>query len=132
MDHLKKRREEFAKKLEFEKANELQMQIENIKNLLEKQSVHTLTKKNIDVFGVYHLHNKAMITCLAFRQGKLLETTNHFFEIVIEEKEKHLERFLLERYHLSYQKQSEIILPFLRSDPNVVRDLLVQKIGSPI
>lgn len=72
---LEQKRDEMSMELRFERAQELQTQIESLKHVMERQTIDFSDRTNRDVFGWYEDKGYLSIYGLILREGKLLERT---------------------------------------------------------
>lgn len=97
INELKKQMENAAEKLDFELAAKLRDRIRGIEKSREKQKVVSLIYKNQDVFSIATSSDISCVSLLVFRQGRLCDKKNFYFDGVSDKNEIYSE-FLLQYY----------------------------------
>ena len=75
LQDLQRQRDAFSMDLQFERAAQVQTQIESLQHVMEKQTIDFADRTDRDVFGWYEDKGYLSIYGLILREGKLLERT---------------------------------------------------------
>lgn len=94
ISELKKEMELAAENLDFELAAKLRDRIKGIEKSQEKQKVVSSSHKNQDVFSIATSSDVSCVSLLIFRQGRLCDKKNFYFDGVIDKSEIYSEFFL--------------------------------------
>ncbi|WP_251621263.1 excinuclease ABC subunit UvrC [Odoribacter lunatus] len=130
LGHLNRKMEELAAHLEFEKANEVKMAIEELRRYQSKSMIVSPSLNDIDVFSYLEDEKYAYVNYLRIIHGSVNQV--HTIEIekkVEEEKEEILAFAIYEIRQLMNSQSKEIIVPF---EPDIkLSDLqyVIPKIG---
>lgn len=116
--------DEASKSMEYEQAQALYSIYKQVKEIHDHHQFAVQMKiEDCDVIGYHEMGPKALVVLFKFRDEKLIESKSDFFSCVIEEKEKVLEEYLLQRY-LSHTPPETVILPFLIPESKILKELL--------
>jgi len=97
--------------LQFERAQELKIILEDIKYIMDKQRVELKQAIDADVFGICEKDGYLSINVFFMRGGKLLNSIPYLFGIV-DNVENELESFIARFYNdMGYIVPNEVILP---------------------
>ena len=109
-DKLKKKMEESAEKLQFEKAKEYKDLLDYISITLEKQKVELDDNYNRDIIGYYTKNGYLSIHILFIRGGKLLDNKYSLYPM-IDTKEEELMTYISKFYDKHKIRPHEVIVP---------------------
>ncbi len=109
MRELIEKRNAYSENLEFEKAGEIQEQIEAIKATVDRQNIETQNKDNQDVWNIYCANGYISISCLEVRKGAVSKK-NSFVEVLYEEENDAVVSFM-SQYYEKKELPKEILLP---------------------
>ena len=133
LTHLGERMNEASKNYQYELAGRLRDQIEAIKKTSSPQRVSTLKKICQDYVGYAKGENKAFITLLKVRAGKLVEKQNfHLNERLLLSKNEAISSFLKQYYSFSFPLPHEIIIPVFIEEENLIKRWLKEVQGKEI
>lgn len=118
-----------SEKLNFEKALELKIMLDEINIILEKQKVEIKDNHNIDVFGYCEKKGYLGIQVLFIRNGKILERHSNIFSYVDDIEEEVL-RYIANFYQKDIILPKEILVPQI-VDNNLLEDFLKIKVRKP-
>lgn len=116
---LKSQMEEAAENLDFELAAKLRDRIRGIEKSQEKQKVVSIAYKNQDVFSIATSSDASCISLLIFRQGRLCDKKNFYFEGVSDKSEMYSE-FLLQYYSNITDIPSRIVIDTQIEDKELI------------
>ncbi len=118
---LHKKMNDLAKNKQFEKAAALRDKIKKVEDILEKQKVHDLTLKNIDVINYQIRYNKAYFNLFQIREGKLIGQENFILSAKdIEDDSENsevLEEFIKQYFSLATDIPKETLIPHEINEP---------------
>lgn len=132
---LEKKMYELSDQLAFEEADEVLKLIESLKKTTEVQRVDQPKKApSRDVIGMFREGERASVSVLLFREGRLDSYQHFLFPEVFETDEELVETFLLQKYLGSSSLPKEIFLPLLPENTSAIEELLEEKVTilSPI
>ncbi|MDN4592622.1 excinuclease ABC subunit UvrC [Polycladomyces subterraneus] len=119
---LRRKMEEAAESLDFERAKEYRDLIRHIETIMEKQTITFQDNVDRDVFGYAHDKGWMCVQVFFVRQGKLIERDVSIFPHYNEPEEDFLS-FVTQFYHDNPALPREIFLPF-EVDPEWLREWL--------
>lgn len=106
---LTKQREEYADKLEFEKAGDIQNLIDAINKTVSKQQVETSHKDQQDVWHIYSDKGYISISCLLVRDGKISKKVSELKPLYEEENEALIS--YISQYYMTHTPAKEVLIP---------------------
>ncbi len=106
---LQRQRDAFSMDLQFERAAQVQTQIESLQHVMEKQTIDFADRTDRDVFGWYEDKGYLSIYGLILREGKLLERTLSVSPVYGDSQEE-FESFILQYYQHNIVPR-EILVP---------------------
>lgn len=116
MNFLKRKMNEFAEQLDFERANEFKEKIEVLKAWQSKSTIVNPRLHNIDVYGYTETENFAFISYLKISNGTIVKTRAiEVKKLLDERREEILQRAIVEISFSSdelNEENPEMILPF--------------------
>ncbi len=117
--------------LEYEKAQLLHKTITQIEEVLEQKSnVVQFHAKDCDALNFIRKEHYLLIAKLAFREGRLVGSDHHDFNLLLSSDEESLTSFLLQHYQKE-KPPAEILLPIDLPDQKTLEDILGTKISCP-
>lgn len=115
---LKKRMNEFAEQLDFERANEFKEKIEVLEAYRSKSTIVNPKLNNIDVYGYTETNDFAFINFLKIANGTVVRTRSYEIKKVLnEEKEDILQRVVIDNSFADNIFVEELLLPFSMALP---------------
>ncbi len=109
LQDLENRRDALSMELQFERAAQVQTQIESLQHVMEKQTIDFADRTHRDVFGWYEDKGYLSIYGLILREGKLLERTLSVAPVYGDSQEE-FESFILQYYQNNIVPR-EILVP---------------------
>lgn len=109
LKELETRRDALSMDLQFERAAQVQLQIESLQHVMEKQTIDFADRTDRDVFGWYENKGYLSIYGLILREGKLLERTLSVAPVYGDSQEE-FESFILQYYQHNLVPR-EILVP---------------------
>lgn len=109
LQDLQRQRDAFSMDLQFERAAQVQTQIESLQHVMEKQTIDFADRTDRDVFGWYEDKGYLSIYGLILREGKLLERTLSVSPVYGDSQEE-FESFILQYYQHNIVPR-EILVP---------------------
>jgi excinuclease ABC subunit C len=132
LQQLKQKMDEASRALEFEQAEAIYSIYRQVKEIYEHhQFVVQMQVEDCDVFAIEEKGPKALVVILKFRDGKLAESRNDFFPLIVESKESLLSGYLLQHYQ-KHEAPKLIILPFLFDEVPILQEILKEHHKSSI
>lgn len=128
---LKRKMEEAAEALEFERADIFLKMIQQIDHVTEIQHVDNPAAKNCDVVGLYREAGAILIALLIFREGKLISSEHFSFHFIASNDEEIIESFLLQHYKDLPKPPSEVFVSLNLPQKEDLQDLLGLTIHTP-
>ena len=122
LDDLKEEMLEASESLDFEKASHIHKKIKNIEKALESQKVNIIGGKDFDIIGLVNGGGLCCLVKISYRNGKLIDLVQNYFENVLQDDEEILESFLLQHY--KENPPEEILLPFALENLSSVNELI--------
>ena len=131
IDLLKQKMEEASINLEFEKAIEYRNIINNMTNLIEKQTMTLNDGKSRDIFGFYVKNESVCVQVLHMRSGRIIERSGEIFDVI-----DNLDDVLISYIYTFYDSlgniiPQEILVPYIEGI-DILNELLSVKILIPI
>jgi excinuclease ABC subunit C len=117
--------QEASNVLEFERAQEIWRNIQQIEGSLEEQKVAKLTGIDSDVLSIFRQGDELILCQLIFRQGKLVASKNNNFSHSAQENQELLESFLVQHYEPLNVLPEEILLPEEIPNASVIAEIIV-------
>ena len=115
---LKKRMNEFAEQMDFERANEFKEKIEILEAYRSKSTIVNPKLNNIDVYGYTETDEFAFINFLKIANGTVVRTRSHEIKKILnEEKEDILQRVVIDNSFADNIFVEELLFPFSISLP---------------
>jgi len=115
---LKKRMNEFAEQMDFERANEFKEKIEILEAYRSKSIIVNPKLNNIDVYGYTETHEFAFINFLKIANGTVVRTRSYEIKKILnEEKEDILQRVVIDNSFADNIFVEELLFPFSISLP---------------
>ena len=115
---LKKRMNEFAEQMDFERANEFKEKIEILEAYRSKSIIVNPKLNNIDVYGYTETHEFAFINFLKIANGTVVRTRSYEIKKILnEEKEDILQRVVIDNSFADNIFVEELLFPFSVSLP---------------
>lgn len=111
LKELKAELAEAVEKLAFEKAERLHQTILYIEKTLEKQKVEQAGMADLDVIALYREADRVALSQLIFREGKLMNSNDRFFNHNAQTDEELLSSFVVQTYTVQDFLPHEIALP---------------------
>ena len=103
----------YSKRLEFEKAHELKLKIDLLKNYQARSTVVNSNIHNVDVFGITEDNNAAYISYFKVMNGAVIQTQNLEIKKCLGESQEDLLLLgIIELRNINASQTKEIILPF--------------------
>ncbi|HHZ16786.1 MAG TPA: excinuclease ABC subunit UvrC [Clostridia bacterium] len=130
---LKKRMQEAAKRLDFEKAAELRDQLQAVENVIEKQKIVSTSREDYDVLHYARANHIACVQLFFVRSGKV-SGGDHFLLEGLQgtEDAEILPAFLKQYYHRAEFIPPQLILPEKVEEQEVLETWLKEKRGSKV
>lgn len=115
---LKKRMNEFAEQMDFERANEFKEKIEILEAYRSKSIIVNPKLNNIDVYGYTETHEFAFINFLKIANGTVVRIRSYEIKKILnEEKEDILQRVVIDNSFADNIFVEELLFPFSISLP---------------
>lgn len=115
---LKKRMNDFAEQMDFERANEFKEKIEILEAYRSKSIIVNPKLNNIDVYGYTETHEFAFINFLKIANGTVVRTRSYEIKKILnEEKEDILQRVVIDNSFADNIFVEELLFPFSISLP---------------
>jgi excinuclease ABC subunit C len=115
---LKKRMNEFAEQMDFERANEFKEKIEILEAYRSKSTIVNPKLNNIDVYGYTETDEFAFINFLKIANGTVVRTRSYEIKKILnEEKEDILQRVVIDNSFADNIFVEELLFPFPISLP---------------
>lgn len=132
LERLKKRMEEEAELLHFEKAAKIRDQIEHIQKVIEKQVIVSRDFGDRDVIGFYRQDGRAAIYSLFIRAGKLLGGKGFHLSSINLPDEEILSSFLRQYYREGRFIPEQILIPKPISERSLTERWLTELKGRKV
>jgi excinuclease ABC subunit C len=129
---LKRKMEEAASNLEFEKAAEIRDQIIAIQKIHEKQKIISSALEDEDVIAFARGDKGTCIEVFFIRGGKLLGRENFYFEDIEENEGELLSQFVMQFYSDREYVPKEILLQSEINEINIIESYLSSKRGTKV
>lgn len=121
---LKKEMDSAVENLDFEKAQGIYTTILHIEATLETQRVEKAGYEDIDVLGIFQETDKAVLTQMIFREGKLIASNDIVFRHNAQESNELISSFILQHYGEKEDVPHEILTPVELKESEVLADLI--------
>ena len=129
---LKQEMQQASQKKNYEKAGRLRDQIQNIERVFEQQDVYSIKGESQDILGLARNSNKAVISLLKTRGGKLLTKDDFVLERTRDIGDQEVLNTFLSQYLAHAQDlPKEIILPTKVTAPRLLEKISQAKITIP-
>lgn len=132
IESLKRRMEEAAEQLHFEKAARIRDQIEHIEKVIERQNIVFRNFIDRDVIGFYRQDGRAAIYSLFIRAGKLLGGKGFNFSSISLPDEEILSSFLKQYYREDRFIPEQILIPKPIFEKNLSEGWLTELKGKKV
>lgn len=129
---LKEKMNEAAKRLDFETAAKLRDRMAAIEEMLEEQKVVSHKDVDRDVFALVHSDAGVTIQALLIRDGRLVGSTDYFFEDSGLPDEEILSSFLTQYYQGARFIPDEVLIPLWLEDSPVIEEWISDKKGKKV
>ena len=130
---LKSRMTEAANALQYEKAARYRDRIHAVEQLTQKQKAVTTAGGDEDVLALMPEGDDMLVQVMAVREGKLLDASLHVMERSADEAQRAvLTSFMLQHYGENRAIPSEILLPCLPEETEILQQLLQEKRGKRV
>lgn len=116
---LKKKMDECAEKLDFERASKYRDRIRAIEKMQDNQKVVTETNESKDVFAVASNDNSLCVMVLRFQNGKLCDS-EHFFLDGDKNEESMRSNFLMQYYAMRSNIPQKVLLDEAVEDAELI------------
>lgn len=126
---LKQQMQEYAEKLEFEKAEITRIKILSLKEYITKTTVTNPNLGSMHVFGYIEENNKAFINYFYVDEGAITKAKNTILTRKLDENREEMLAFAIQNILPEIQEKAEILLPFHIFSENKDLILQVPKIG---
>jgi len=128
-DRLRKRMEEAAERLEFEKAARLRDQIQALDRLIEEQKMVSTRLEDQDVVGLARAGPDACVQVFFMRAGKVVGRRHYILPEASPEAPEILAAFLKQHYADAEDIPGQILLPAEPEDAELIARWLSQQAG---
>lgn len=113
INYLKRKMNEYAEQMDFERANDFKEKIEMLKSYQTRSTVVNPRLNNIDVYGYTETETHAFINYLKIGNGTIIQTRAFEVKKVLDEsREEILQRAVIENSFSNNIHVEELILPF--------------------
>ena len=126
---LKQQMQDFAEKLEFEKAELIKIKLQSLKEYITDSTVVNPGLGNFHIFGFTEDEKKAYINYLYVYEGTIIKTKAITLQKNLEETKEELMRFALVDTLGNISEKADVLLPFDVKIENDLIQTLVPKIG---
>jgi excinuclease ABC subunit C len=135
-DYLKGQMAEYAKNLEFEKAQQIKEKLEILQNYQSKSTVIASTQGNFDVFSILSDEKFAYVNYLKVVNGAIINVHTVELQKKLDEKDEDILPFaimqIIDNQQQSFNEIKELILPFNIKFPYVNVKITIPKIGDKL
>ncbi len=118
--------------LDFEKAERLHKTLLAIETTLEQQRVDKAGEKDLDVIGFHRHADKAALTLMQFREGKLTASHTHLFLQCAQSDEEIVSSFIMQHYEKLDERPTTVFLPIKLSNSEVLTRILKMSLHIPL
>ncbi len=115
--------------LNFEKAHDLKLMLEDIDKILEKQQIDLNNNDNFDLFNYYQEENYVCTQVFFIRNGLLFGQHTDTFTIV-EDIEEEMSLYISQFYDKNFILPKELVVP-IEIDGSLIGEYLSVKVSSP-
>ena len=132
-DYLKEQMTEYAKNLEFEKAQQIKEKLEILQNYQSKSTVITSSQGNFDVFSILSDEKFAYVNYLKVVNGAIINVHTVELQKKLDEKDEDILPYaimqIIDNQQQSFDEVQELILPFKIKFPYENVKITIPKIG---
>ncbi len=133
LKRLQQQMEDAAVRMEFERAAVLRDQLRAIERTVEKQTVVSIKKEDLDIFGLARDGDRACVQVYFVRGTQMIGRDNFILEGVTGESDAAVLASFLEQYYESAQYVPRlVVVPSEPVDAAEIREMLTQKRGSQV
>lgn len=133
LKRLQQQMEDTAARMEFERAAVLRDQLRAIERTVERQTVVTIRKEDLDIFGLARDGDRACVQVYFVRGTQMIGRDNFILEGVTGEPDAAVLASFLEQYYESAQYVPRlVVVPSEPGDAAEIREMLTQKRGSQV
>jgi len=130
INHFKAEMQEYAKQLQFEKADEIRKKIEHLETYQSRSVIVSSHLSNIDVFSISKEDNQAYVNYLMVQNGTIVQTHTVPLETKLEETEEEVLSFAIANLRNAFNSMAnEVIVPFAIDYPDKQITITVPKGG---
>lgn len=130
INHFKAEMQEYAKQLQFEKADEIRKKIEHLETYQSRSVIVSSHLSNIDVFSISKEDNQAYVNYLMVQNGTIVQTHTVPLETKLEETEEEVLSFAIANLRNAFNSMAnEVIVPFTIDYPDKQITITVPKGG---
>lgn len=129
---LRRKMEDAAQALEFEKAAKLRDQVTALEKTIEKQKVTTVERVDRDVFGCYREGDRVEIQTMFVRSGRLEDLGSFDFSAKSLPTTEAFSSFLKQFYARSRFVPDEALVPFAVEDAEAIGEWLTEEKGRKV
>ena len=118
----------YSEELEFEKANEIKLQIEDIKFVTQKQKITLTNDEDKDYIALARNENDVIVSVFFVREGKLLGREHHYMKhALLDTDEEIIDEFIKQFYQGTPYIPREIYIPVTLEDKELLEQFLASK-----
>ncbi|MCR4686718.1 MAG: excinuclease ABC subunit UvrC [Lachnospiraceae bacterium] len=118
----------FSEELEFEKANEIKLQIEDIKFVTQKQKITLTNDEDKDYIALARNDIDVIVSVFFVREGKLLGREHHYMKhALLDTDEEIIDEFIKQFYQGTPYIPREIYIPVTLEDKELLERFLASK-----
>lgn len=133
LKRLQQQMEDAAVRMEFERAAVLRDQLRAIERTVEKQTVVSIKKEDLDIFGLARDGDRACVQVYFVRGTQMIGRDNFILEGVTGESDAAVLASFLEQYYESAQYVPRlVVVPSEPGDAAEIQQMLAQKRGSQV
>lgn len=118
----------YSEELEFEKANEIKLQIEDIKFVTQKQKITLTNDEDKDYIALARNENDVIVSVFFVREGKLLGREHHYMKhALLDTDEEIIDEFIKQFYQGTPYIPREVYIPVTLEDKELLEQFLASK-----
>lgn len=118
----------YSEELEFEKANEIKLQIEDIKFVTQKQKITITNDEDKDYIALARNENDVIVSVFFVREGKLLGREHHYMKhALLDSDEEIIDEFIKQFYQGTPYIPREVYIPVTLEDKELLESFLASK-----
>ncbi len=118
----------YSEELEFEKANEIKLQIEDIKFVTQKQKITLTNDEDKDYIALARNENDVIVSVFFVREGKLLGREHHYMKhALLDSDEEIIDEFIKQFYQGTPYIPREVYIPVTLEDKELLEQFLASK-----